>query len=154
MALYLEEVHVDVDKVETLICLESLIVACYHSLAWLLHNRTIRHECQEFEQHAKLHQDELRKIFPLSQKNEFNIENRVNHHLLQLKPSCLSLREVINLAINLTVLKMDIYKYFSRTVQGHHEVLYSLLEDNSEEMYFLRQEMNFHQNRLNTLLKV
>lgn len=146
--------HVDIDKVETLICLESLIVVCYQSLAWLVHNRTVRHECQQFEQHAQNHQEELRKIFPLFHKSEVAIEIKVNQHLLQLKPSYLSLREVINLAINLTVLKTDIYKYFFHTAQGHHELLNSLLEDNAEEMYFLRQERNFHQNRLNTFLKV
>ena len=147
------EQQVDVDKLETLICLESLIVACYQSLAGLLHNRTVRRECQQFEQHAKYHQEELRKIFPLFQKNEMAIESKVNHHLLQLKPSHLTLREVINLSINLTVLKMDIYKYFSRTIREHHELLNGLLEDNTEEMNFLRQERNFHQNRLDAYLK-
>jgi hypothetical protein len=146
--------HVDVEKLETLICLESLIAACYQSLAELLHNQTIRRECQQFEQHAQYHQEEIRKIFPLFPKSEIAIEIKVNHHLLQLKPSHLSLREVINLAINLTVLKTDIYKYFSRTAQEHHDLLNSLLEDNAEEMYFLRQERNFHQNRLDTYLKV
>ena len=145
---------VDVDKLETLVCLERLIVTCYQSISWLVHNQTIRRECQQFEQHAQYHQEELKRIFPLLQKSEADIENKVNQHLLQLKPSCLSLREVINLAINFTVLKMDIYKYFSRTVQEHHEVLNRLFENNAEEMYFLRQERNFHQNRVNTFLKV
>jgi len=164
MAPHLEKAHieqqespirqqVDIDKLETLICLESLIVACYQSLAWLVHNQTIRRECQQFEQHAQYHQDELRKVFPLFPKNDLAIEIRVNQHLLHLKPSCLSLREIINLAINLTVLKTDIYKYFSRTAGEHHELLNSLLEDNAEEMYFLRQERNFHQNRLDKFLK-
>jgi hypothetical protein len=158
MAAHLEENHirqqVDVDKLEILICLESLVIACYQSLAWSVHNQTIRRECQQFEQHAQYHQEELRRIFPLVRKNEMAIESKVNQHLLQLKPSHLTLREVINLAINLTVLKTDIYKYFFHTVQEHHEILNSLLEDNAEEMYFLRQERNFHQNRLNNFLKV
>ena len=148
------EQRVDVDKLETLICLESLIVTCYQSLSWLVHNQTIRKECQQFEQHAQHHQEELKRIFPLFPKSEIAIESKVNQHLLQLKPSCLSLREVINLAINLTVLKTDIYKYFFRTFQEHRELLNSLLEDNAEEMYFLRQERNFHQNRLDAYLKV
>jgi len=144
--------RVDVDKVETLICLESLVAACYQSLAWLIHNQTIRRECQQFEQHARYHQEELRKMFPLSPKSEVAIEDKVNNHLLHLKPSHLTLRELINLSINLTVLKMDIYKYFFHTVQEHHELLNSLLEDNVEEMYFLRHERNFHQNRVDQFL--
>jgi len=143
-----------VDKLETLICLESLLAVCYQTLAWLVHNQTIRHECQQFEQHAQHHQEELKKIFPLSPKSEAAIESKVNHHLLHLKPPYLSLRELINLAINLTVLKMDIYKYLSHTVPEHHDVLNNLLQDNAEEMYFLRQERNFHRNRLDTFFKV
>ena len=165
MALYLEETHierqsdykgqhVDVEKLETLICLESLIVACYQALSWLVHNQTIRHECQQFEQHAQFHQEELKRIFPLLPRSELAIERKVGQHLSQLKPSSLPLRQVINLAINLTVLKTDIYKYFSHTFQEHHVLLNSLLDDNAEEMYFLRQERNFHQNRLDTFLKV
>ena len=146
--------QVDIDKVETLICLESLIVACYQSLAGLVNNQTIRRECQQFEQHAQHHQEKLIKIFPFLQKSDIAIKNKVNHHLSQLKPSSLSLRELINLAINLTVLKTDIYKFFFNTLQEHHELLNSLLEDNAEEMYFLRQERNFHQNRLDTFLIV
>jgi hypothetical protein len=145
--------QVDLDKLETLICLESLIAACYQSLAWLVHNQTIRRECLQFEQHAQYHQEVLRRIFPILQKSELAIENKVNQHLLHLKPSCLSLRELINLAINLTVLKTDIYKYLSRTDPEHHEILNSLLEDDSEEMYFLRQERNFHQSRLDAFLR-
>ncbi len=145
--------HVDVDKLETLICLESLIVVCYQSLSGLLHNHTIHRECQQFEKHARYHQKKLREIFPLSPKSEVAIEVKVDHHLLHLKPSYLSLREVINLSINLTVLKTDIYKYFYHTVQEHHELLYGLLEDNSEEMDFLRQEMNSYKNRLVTCLE-
>ena len=148
------EQQVDVDKLEMLICLEALIVDCYHSLSWLVHNQTIRRECQQFEQHAQHHQEKLIKIFPFLQKSDIAIKNKVNHHLSQLKPSSLSLRELINLAINLTVLKTDIYKFFFNTLQEHHELLNSLLEDNAEEMYFLRQERNFHQNRLDTFLIV
>ena len=146
--------RVDVPKLETLICLEALIVVCYQSLGGLVHNRTIRSECQQFEHHAKLHQEELRRNFPLSQKSEAAIESKVDQHLLQLKPLYLPLRQVINLAINLTVLKADIYKNFSHTVQEDHEFLNSLLEDNVEEISFLRQERSFHQNRLDAYLKV
>jgi len=146
--------QVDVDKLETLICLEAIIVACYQSLAGLVHNQTIRQDCQQFEQQAQYHQEKLRKIFPLSPKSELAIDLKVNHHLLNLKPAYLSLREVIILTINLTTLKTDIYKCFSRTLSEHHEILNTLFEENAEEMYFLRQENNFHQNRLDTFLKV
>lgn len=135
-------------------CIESLLATCYQSLAWIVHNQTIRKECQHFEQHARYHQLELIKKFPLSSKSKAAIEAKVNQYLLQFKPSYLSLREVINLAINLNSLKMDIYKYLFHTNQAHHELLNSFLEDNAEELHFLRQEKNFHQNRLDTYLKV
>ena len=119
-----------------------------------MHNQTIRKECQQFEQHAQNHRDELTKTFPLSQKIKDSIESKVNKYILLFKPAYLSLREVINLAINLNSLKMDLYKYFSHTIQGHHELFNNFLEDNAEEINFLRQERNFHQTRLDTYLKV
>jgi hypothetical protein len=148
------EQHVDVDKLETLICIETLLVICYQSISWLVHNQTIRKECQQFEQHAQYHQEELHKIFPLSQESKVAIENKVAQYLSQLEPARLPLREVINLAINLAALKMNIYKYFSHRLEEHHELLKNSLADNAEEMYFLRQERNFHQTRLDTFLKV
>jgi len=148
------EEHVDIDKLETLICLESLIITCYQTIGGMVHNRTIRHECQQFEKHAKYHQDELKKIFPLSQKSEAAIEGKVSQYLLQLKPTYLSLKEIINLISNFTAFKVDLYKHFSRTVHEHRDSLNSFLQDNIEEMYFLNQEKNFHQNRVNEYLKV
>ncbi len=146
--------HVAVYELETLLCLESLVVTCYQTLGWLVHNRTIRKECLQFEQHAQYHQEELRKIFKLYQKSEVTIESKVNQYLLRLKPSYLSLSEIINVIINFTAFKIDLYKYFSRTVQGHQRLLNNFLQDNIEEMYFLDQEKNFHKNRVNTYLNV
>ena len=148
------EHHEDVNKLETLICIESLLASCYQSLAWSVHNQTVRRECQHFEQHAMYHQEELIKNFPLNPESKVVIESKVNQYLLQFKPSYLSLREVINLTINLNSIKMEIYKYLFHTVREHQKILNSFLEDNAEEMHFLRQEKNFHQNRLDTYLKV
>jgi hypothetical protein len=100
------------------------------------------------------HQEELRKIFSLSQKSEEAIERKVYKYLFQFKPPYLSLKAVINLAIHLTAFKMDIYKYFSHTIQEHRGLLNGFIEENLEEMDFLCQEKNFHQNRLDAYLKV
>ena len=143
---------VDVNKLETLICLELLLVTCYQTLGWLIHNRTIRLQCQQFEQHASYHQEELKKIFPLSRQSELTIENKVNQYILQIKPANLSLREIINLIINFTSFKIDLYKHFSRTSVEHQVILNSFLQDNVEEMFFLDQERKFHQNRVSAYL--
>jgi hypothetical protein len=148
------EQQVDADELETLICIEALLSTCYQAMAGLVHNQTIRKEYQQLEQHMQYHQEELRKIFSLSQKSEEAIESKVDKYLFQFKPPYLSLKAVINLAIHLTAFKMDIYKYLSHTVGGHHELLNNLVEDNLEEMDFLCQEKNFHQNRLDAYLKV
>lgn len=148
---YIEQ-QVDADELETLVCLESLLAICYQALAGLVHNQTIRKEYQHLEQHAQYHQEELKRIFLLSQKSETAIESKVYKYLLQFKLPYLSLRAAINLAIHLTAFKMDIYKYLSRTVHEHHELLNNLFEDNVEEINFLCHEKNFHQNRLDAYL--
>lgn len=149
-----QEIHskqpIDIDKIEVLICIESLLAVCCQTLAAQMHHQAARQECQQFEQRAQYHQQELRKIFPISEKSEVAIENRIYKYLLQLNPSHLPLKAVMNLDINLTALAIDIYKHFSRTFQEHHGLLKNFLEDNVEEMDFLCQEKQLHQNRLDT----
>ena len=87
--------HIDVDKLETLICIEALVDSCYQSLAGLVHNQTIRKECQQLEQRVQHHQEELKRIFPLSQKSEDAIKDKIYKHLLQLKPPGFSTRIVV-----------------------------------------------------------
>jgi len=128
--------HSDTDKIETLICLESLLDLCYQALAGLVHNQTVRKECQQFEEHAQYRQEELKKIFSLSQENEDNIENKIDKYVLKLKPLHLPMRALINLAINLTAFKIDIYKHLCHMVENYHELLDNFLEENIEEIDF------------------
>jgi hypothetical protein len=144
----------DIDKLETLICIEALLASCYQALEGLVHNQTVRKEYRQLEQHAYYHQEELKRIFPLSQKSEAAIENKMYKYLLQYRLPYLSLKEVINLAIHLTAFKMDIYKYFSHTAQEDHGFFNNLFEDIVEEMNFLCMEKKFHQHRLEAYLKV
>lgn len=128
----------DVDKLETVICLESVLDPYYQALEELVCDETIRKECQRFEQHVQYHQKELRRLFPLSQECEAAVDDKVCKYLMQLKPPYMFLRALINPAISLTANKMDIYKYFSRTDHEHHELLYNFFRDSIEEMNFLR----------------
>jgi len=145
--------QLDNEKVETLICLEALLAICYQVLEGLVHNQTVRKEYQQLEQHALFHQEELKKIFLIPPKTESGIESKVYKYLLQFKPTYLPLRSVINLALHLASFKMDIYKHFSYMLQEHHERIHGFLEDNVEELSFLQQEKEFHQNRLKAYLK-
>ncbi|MBF0511864.1 MAG: hypothetical protein HQL13_06010 [Candidatus Omnitrophica bacterium] len=146
--------YVDLHQLELLVCLEVLMATCYQALSWSVHNQVIRKECQHFEQHARYHQEELRKMFSLAQDSEVLIETKVNQYLLQWKPSSLTLREVINLIINLNFFRTDIYKSLFHTMDNHQERLKCFLEDTAEEMHFLSQERIFHENRLEEYLKV
>jgi len=148
------EEQVDVGLLETLICLESLLVICYQVMAGLLHNQTIRRECQQLKQHMQCRQEELKRIFLFSPKSEAAIESKMYKYLLQFRLPYLSLREVINIAIHLTAFKIDIYKYLSHAIPGYHEPLNSILTDNVEEMDFLWHEKDFHQHRSDAYLKV
>ena len=137
---------IDVDKLETVICLESVLGTCYQALAGLVHDQTIRKECQQFERHSERHQEELRKAFALSAENEISIKSKLYKYLLMLSPPYLFLRAVVNLAISLTSYKIDIYRYFSRRNRKHNEVFNSLLQDSIKEMDFLRHESKSYEN--------
>ena len=130
---------------ETLICLELLLADCYSVLEEKIRNRTIRKDCQYFRQHAQYHQEELKKIFSFSQKSETTVDTKVSKYLLQFKPLYLPLKGVINLAMHLSAFKMDLYKHLSLMAQEHQDILRNFLQDNTEEMEFLRHEKEFHQ---------
>jgi len=140
--------NVDIEKMETLVCLESLVETCYRILQGLVHNQGVRRECQQLEFHTQLRQEELIKIFSLSASHKNIINNKVNDYVLKLKPLQLSMRALINVAINLNHFKLDIYKHLNPLTEEHRGLLYNFLEENMEEIDFLRQEKNFHENRL------
>lgn len=137
---------VDCNKLETIICLEEVLKACYQTLAGMIHNNTIRKEFCRFEQHTQNRLEVLRRIFPVSQESKIAIENKHYDYLLMLKPPYLSLSAVINLAVNLTEQKIDIYRYFSLKDREGRELLNQFIEDSKQDLIFLCRERNFHQN--------
>lgn len=136
----------DIEKLETAVCLESVLEICYQSFAQLIHNRIIREESQKFRLISQKHQRELRQWLPFSLEVESRIEKRIQEYLVNLDPVRLSLSGVVNLSISLAAHKMDIYKYMQRTHSKHHYFFFNrLIEDSLEEMHFLRMEKEFHQ---------
>ncbi|MEI7999433.1 MAG: hypothetical protein WCH62_08015, partial [Candidatus Omnitrophota bacterium] len=136
---------VDVNKLEVVICMEGVLDSCYQSISHLIHNQTIRNECQRFRCRAKCHQEELRRQFLLSKENEIAIESKINKYLLLLDPKYLQLDGVLNLSVRLTSNKKDIYEYLSRTSQEHYASLSKFVKDSVEEMDFLQREISVHQ---------
>lgn len=137
---------VGLTKLETVICLEAVLIVCHQSLAGLIHNNTIRNECQRLGQLAHYHQEGLRKVYPISQESENSIRDKENKYLLHLKSSYLFLNSVINLAINLTEQKIDIYRYLSLKDREHRILLNKFIDESKEEFNFLCRERNYHLN--------
>jgi hypothetical protein len=145
---------VDLNKLETVICLEKILNSCYPTLTGLIHNQTIRNECRRFEKLAEHHQGALCRVFPLSQSSEIAIEDKLYKYQLQLSPPNLFLSSVLDLAVNLSAHKIDIYRYLSLKDHEHRKLLNQFIEDSREEMIFLCRERNFHQNCWEDPLKV
>jgi len=147
--------QVDIGKLETVISLETVLVVCYLSLEHLIRNQNIRKECQRFRYQAQAHKEELKKLFPLSQESETAIENKANKYLLQLDHPFLFLGAILTLTISLAENKRGVYKYLFRTYKKHADFLNRFVEDNIEEINFLKRENKFYLNRIgDTRLKI
>jgi len=140
------EEEFNTDKLEILICLESVSDVCYQILAGLTKDEAMRKECRRFEQYTEYRREELRRIFLPSSASEMIIQSKVAQCLIPLRSPHLAILEVFDLAVSLTAYKIDIYKYFFRMEQGHNDLLNDCVQDSKEEMNFLRQERKFYQN--------
>ena len=49
-------------EIENVLCFERAIRFCYASLEMMVHNRTIRHQCQNFARWSRNNEEELEKI--------------------------------------------------------------------------------------------
>ena len=62
---------VGLTKLETVICLEAVLIVCHQSLAGLIHNNTIRKQCQRLGELVNHHQEGLRRSIPFLKKAKF-----------------------------------------------------------------------------------
>lgn len=134
----------DKEKLETSACLEYVLASCYKSLMFLIHNRNSRKEFQHLSQRSLVHQEHLMKLLEHEEDSEHHIEIKREQYLFNLNIDQLSVVGVLNLAISMSEHTMDIYKYLSRTCPQYGSLLDRLVQDNTEEIEFLRNELEFH----------
>lgn len=143
-----EEQLLDKEKVETAVSLEYILTACYRMLSYLLHNRSARREFQHLSQRSNLHQQNFIRLLEHDSSSEKNIEMKRDQYLSNLNIDQLSVVGVLNVAIGMASHTMDIYKYLSRTCPQYGGMLDRLVQDNVEEIELLRNELEFHQQRV------
>ncbi len=135
----------DKEKLETSACLEYVLLSCYKSLIFLIHNRYARKEFQHLAERSLAHQEQLMKLLEHEANSEHLIEIKREQYLSNLNIEHLSVAGVLNLSISMAEHTLDIYKYFSRTCPQYGSLLDRLVQDNVEEIDFLRNELEFHQ---------
>ncbi len=134
----------DLNRLETVICLEGVVNFCYPTLSGFVHNHAFRHDCQKFEKLADHHQRALTRVFPLSQEREIAITDKLINYQMLLNPPNLFFNSVINLTINLNEYKIDIYRNLSIKDRVHRKLFEQFIEDSKDELGFLCRERNFH----------
>lgn len=138
----------DKEKLETSACLEYVLASCYKSLIFLIHNRNSRKEFQHLSQRSMIHQEQVMRLLGHEIDSEHNIELKREQYLSNLNIDQLSVVGVLHLAIGMAEHTMDIYKYLSRTCPQYGSMLDCLVQDNMEEIDFLRGELDFHQQKV------
>src|SRR6185312_95965 len=63
-------------EVEDLLCFERGIRFCYASLEMMMHNRTIRQQCQTFSRWSLTNEEELENILTESFSSEIKVEKK------------------------------------------------------------------------------
>ncbi len=135
----------DKEKLETSACLEYVLSSCYKSLVFLIHNRHARKEFQHLAERSTLHQEQLMKLLEHDMDSEHNVELKREGYISNLNIEQLPLVGILRLSIGMAEHTLDIYKYLSRTCPQYGSLLDRLVQDNMEEIDFLRSELEFHQ---------
>src|SRR3569623_256338 len=81
-------------EVEDLLCFERGIRFCYASLEMMMHNRTIRQQCQTFSRWSQTNEEELEKVLADSFDTDFKIERK--YPVYTLPPGDFTLESILS----------------------------------------------------------
>ncbi len=137
----------DREKLETALCLENILTACFKSLICLVHNRGARKEFLRLGHRSMIHQRELMRLLDDDPDSAERVELKCGQYLSNLDIGSMPLAAALNLTIGLSEHTMDIYKYLSRTAPCFGSMLDNLVQDNMQEIDLLRSELEYHQQK-------
>ena len=139
--------EVNVQKVETAICLEAVVRVCCQAMAESIHNGRIGLECQLFAKEAMLSQNHLRQFLVDREASQRRI-TQMYQDCYDVNPPCLSPLGLIEVALRSCLEKVHVYKYLSRTTgSGPRRVFDKAIIRTLKEIKFLKSERAFQEGK-------
>jgi hypothetical protein len=126
-------------EVEDLLCFERAIRFCYASLEMMVHNRTIRHQCQNFSKWSLTNEEELEKILTEFSMSDIKIEKR--HQAYALPADDFTLESILSLGLVIVEHRLDIYQELRTHLSVKNRIhLNHIISHIWEEIKFFKRE--------------
>jgi hypothetical protein len=126
-------------EVEDLLCFERAIRFCYASLEMMMHNRTIRQQCQHFSQWSLTNEEELEKILIESFDDEIKIEKK--YPVYTLPPDDFTLESVLSLGLVVAGYRLNVYQELRSQLSVKNRIrLNRIIAHVMEEIKFFKRE--------------
>ena len=131
-----EEFYSDI---ENLLCFERAIRFCYASMEMMVHNRTIRHQCQHFSKWSRTNEEELEKILQESPSSDYKTAKA--HHPYGLPPDDFTMESVLSLGLVVAEHRLESYQELRRQLPVRSRiVLNQIIAHVAEEIKFFKRE--------------
>jgi hypothetical protein len=126
-------------EVEDLLCFERGIRFCYASLEMMMHNRTIRQQCQTFARWSLTNEEELEMILTESLSSEIKIEKK--YPVYTLPPDDFTLESVLGLGLVLAGYRLNVYQELRSQLSVKNRIrLNRIIAHVMEEIKFFKRE--------------
>ncbi|MBF0491100.1 MAG: hypothetical protein HQL15_10925 [Candidatus Omnitrophica bacterium] len=140
-AVVLEDIYFEV---EDLLCFERAIRFCYASLEMMIHNRSIRHQCQNFAKWSLTNEGELEGILAESFSDDIKIKKEYQPYTLPNED--LNVEAVLSLGLVLSEYRLSIYQEMRKHLPTKNRILLNhIISHIEEEIKFFNREKEFLQ---------
>lgn len=126
-------------EVEDLLCFERGVRFCYASLEMMVHNRTIRQQCQTFSRWSLTNEEELENILSESFASEIKIEKK--YPVYTLPPDDFTLESVLSLGLVVAGYRLNVYQELRSQLSVKNRIrLNRIIAHVLEEIKFFKRE--------------
>jgi hypothetical protein len=126
-------------EIEDLLCFERAIRFCYASLEMMMHNRTIRQQCQNFSQWSLTNEEELEKIVLEAFDSEIKIEKK--YAVYTLPPDDFTLESILSLGLVVSGYRLNVYQEMRSQLSVKDRIrLNRIIAHVIEEIKFFKRE--------------
>ena len=125
--------------IEQLLCFERAARFCYASVEMMVHNRTLRHQCQSFTKWSRTHEEELERM--LKESASYDPKLTGEHRPYVLPSDDLTLESVLSLGSAIAKHRLEGYQELRKYLSLKNRIVVNhFIAQVIEEVKFFERE--------------